>query len=122
MATEQPVSGAYEGQYLDAFGHRGNLYLTLSFANGNVTGSYEARLADEDDASRTLTGSIEGTYADNTLALEVTLDNGDILTLDAQGSDAGSYGNFGFYGLVNPPPSGNFGGGVWIAWNYNQEA
>lgn len=122
-AVQKPVAlipGDWEGEYLDAYGHRGQLRMTLEESDGSVKGSYELTIADEDQAD-IQRGEIVGSIERGVVGLSFGSEKGDIrVEHKAQIRHAGGYALQALVGVVDPVPGTGLGGGVWIAWRFGQ--
>lgn len=113
-----PESGEWEGEYIDAGGHRGRLSLRLDASADRVTGSYELTLRAE-DSPQIIRGNIEGVQSEDRLELQLRLgESREEMTYSAQVSSARTYAEQAMFGLVTAAPGSDFEGGVWIAWRY----
>jgi hypothetical protein len=111
-------SGEWEGEYIDAAGHRGKLSLKLEATSERVTGSYELAVRAE-DRQQIIRGEIEGLHSENRVEMQLRLgESKEAMKYSAQVSSARSHAEQAMFGLVSAAPGSDFEGGVWIAWRY----
>ena len=111
-------SGDWDGEYIDARGHRGRLRLSLDVGSEGVRGKYELTLRTEDQpqvVSGEVTGKVDGERVSLGLALGRERRQ---MQYQATMRAAGSYAKAAMYGTVEAAPGSDFGGGVWIAWRF----
>jgi len=119
-------SGRWRGEYLDAFGHRGRVELSLDEEGGEVQGRYELTFRTE-DAPEKVAGEFRGRFEAGRVSFEAPLEAGkadqrppQAVRFEAQLSPAGSFAGQAMFGLVTNVGTPNFGGGVWIAWRFEE--
>lgn len=111
-------SGEWEGEYIDAAGHRGKLSLKLDASADRVTGSYQLTLRAE-DRPQIIRGDIQGVHSEDRLEMQLRLgESREEMKYSAQVSSARTHAEQAMFGLVTAAPGSDFEGGVWIAWRY----
>ena len=117
-AAPRLESGEWDGEYIDARGHRGRLRLTLDVTDGAARGKYELTLRTE-DRPQVLTGEVTGKVDGERVSLSLALGRERRqLQYQATMRAAGSYARAAMFGTVEAAPGSDFGGGAWIAWRF----
>ncbi|HET6776375.1 MAG TPA: hypothetical protein VFH81_01240 [Actinomycetota bacterium] len=119
-------TGRWRGEYLDAFGHRGRIELALEEEGGEVRGRYELTFRTE-DAPEKVAGEFRGRIEAGRVSFEAPVEARkaeqrppETARFEAQLSPAGSFAGQAMFGLVSNVGTANFGGGVWIAWRFEE--
>lgn len=125
-AEQRLRPGRWRGEYLDAFGHRGGIELTLEGEEGEVRGRYELTFRTE-DAPQKVAGEFRGRLEAGRVSFEAPIEGRkedqrppEAARFEARLSAAGSFARQAMFGVVSDPGAPNFGGGVWIAWQFEQ--
>lgn len=114
-------SGAWEGEYLDVRGFRGELEMKLEVEGDEVRGSYEMVVADEDEAME-FAGELRGTVEEDRVffELEPLGPAGASVESTATIESAIPYAKQALVGELGPVKALNFGGGCWMAWHFER--
>jgi hypothetical protein len=113
-------SGLWEGEYIDANGHRGELGLDLETSASTVTGTMELVVRTEDEP-QVINGEIDGAVEGKSLRLHMVLeDRSEVIECVARVRSAGSYARQALTGTIPALPRYGLGGGVWIAWHFRR--
>lgn len=136
---EYPVTfepGEWEGEYIDAYGYRGTLRLSIASDGEKLSGKYELTVRSEDQP-QTFGGAVQGSVArsatgSDRVQMQLNLGpegKGDAqtITYDAVVRPAGTFAKQALFGMVESAPTSdiaqaNFGGGVWVAWLFDKSA
>ena len=121
-ATIKFLPGTWEGFYRDVKGHNGQLNLKLQAEGANVGGEFVLNINPETVTAYTIRGKVDGKIKENRLTLKVSVPGlKEPIIYKAVISDAGSFARQGLYGNADSPDPKYFGGGVWMAWNYETQ-
>lgn len=116
--ANEAAKGAWEGRFYDANGFEGELKLQLPGSEGNVTGSYSLSIRDEEghvEAEGEITGTVSG------LEVQLTLHHIGVdadIQLEGQSVRSKGYAKRCMFGRMMPARHHNLGGGIWIAWQF----
>lgn len=112
--------GIWEGRYIDAYGHEGNLQIQFETKENRLEGKYNLELISEDEPE-VISGRIGGKIEKNIVRIElISRQSKEPILYEGKVVDAGSHATQCMKGLVDNTPENNFGGGVWILWRYKK--
>ena len=113
-------TGEWEGEYIDVYGHRGTLHMTLEDSAGSLSGKYELTIQSE-DKPKVMTGEITGVVEGDSVGLTLAMGkNAEKAEYRAWIRHAGGFALQSLVGFVDPIPGSGFGGGVWVAWRFGK--
>lgn len=111
-------SGPWQGEYLDAYGHRANLRFDFDVTGDTVRGRFDLRVRTE-DAPQSIRGELQGRVEGERVRFTVIVGKERRpVEFEAVVRPAGSHARQAMFGVVRDAPQQNFGGGVWIAWRF----
>lgn len=111
-------SGLWQGEYIDANGYRGDLRLTLVTSGDTLTGEIALKLRTEDQA-QVIRGTVDGVAEYELVHLRSALEGvPEKIEYAAEVRPAGSYACHALFGTMPAVPQYNLGGGIWIAWRF----
>ncbi len=123
MAEKEAFSfkpGVWQGNYLDAFGYRGEIKLHTESKGEEISGKFELVLASEDQP-KVVSGSVSGKQKEGSVQLKMSVGKSqEPLEYSARIMNASSYATQCMSGMVTTPKNSDFGGGVWIAWRFKK--
>ncbi|HSE16593.1 MAG TPA: hypothetical protein VLB46_06045 [Pyrinomonadaceae bacterium] len=116
--ANEPASVTWKGRFHDVNGFEGKLELRITGSDGDVTGQYSLSIRDEEEqfeAEGEITGTIFGSEVK--LTLHHVGADADI-QLEGQSVPSKGYAKRSMFGRMMPARYHNFGGGIWIAWQF----
>lgn len=123
------LSGDWDGEYTDSYGHKGKLRFKMDVKETNVLGDFELTVKKPDKPWK-VAGKMKGVIQKGN-NIEFTLEIPDTekgvestpkqAKFKAHLRSAGSYAHQSLIGIADKMPMKNFGGGVWVAWRFKEK-